>query len=615
MQNRCGGWQVNDDENEGEVSFRLFFPPEPDPEIREIRVAGSFQAALGGVNWDFPGGLPLRRRVSADPPGTFWEATTGTSLRAGFYEYKYLVAFADNSSRIVSDPCTRYSGLSNQNAAIVVGGSRPADNVITPLANGRKPLADLNVYELMIDDFTDEFRGKRAPLAAVIDRLDYLRDLGFNAILFMPWTAWKNQAFDWGYEPLQYFAIESRYANDLDQPAEKLSWLKRLVNECHARDIHVIMDGVFNHASVDFPYKALYRNPETCPYTGEFGGMFPGLQDLDFDNACTGEFILDACLYWIRTFGIDGIRFDNTVNYYLPGDIRGLGELLRGIQGSLAEQRQTNFSLTLEHLDLSAATVTDTTPATSFWDNSLWALCFEYLWNGRIDSRLLNTLNNRRWLRNPGKLPTLYLSNHDHSHVGWQVGARDNQGATARWYKAQPFVIALFTSTATPLVRNGEEFIEDHFIPENDYGTGRRVVRRPLRWKETADQPGLALLRLYRVMARMRRDHPGLRSGRMYPDSWEEWQTRLNPVGVGIDVDRQLMTYHRWEEFPDGSVENFVIVLNFSDADQVVTVPFPINGRWMDLLSGLAGTWSPMVENNQLMFTARSNWGHVFRKT
>jgi pullulanase len=70
-----------------------------------------------------------------------------------------------------------------------VGGSRPDQNTVRPLATGRKPLADLNVYELMIDDFTDEFRGTRAPMAAVTDRLDYLRDLGFNAILFMPWTA------------------------------------------------------------------------------------------------------------------------------------------------------------------------------------------------------------------------------------------------------------------------------------------------------------------------------------------------------------------------------------------------------------------------------------------
>jgi pullulanase len=614
MQARCGAWQVGNDIASGRVEFRVFFPTGPQPEIDAIRVAGDFQQALGDNNWDFAGGLPLTQDTS-DPRGSFWTAQTNLELPAGFYRYKYLVTFNDRSTRIVSDPCTRYSGLSDQNAAVVIGGSQPDQNIVRPLASGRKPLADLNVYELMIDDFTDGFRGTRAPLAAVIDRLDYLRDLGFNAILFMPWTAWRNQDFDWGYEPLQYFAVESRYANEPGRPEEKLSWLKRLVSECHDRDIHVIMDGVFNHVSRDFPYKAMYRSPDTCPYTGEFGGNFPGLQDLDLDSACTGELIFDVCCYWIQTFGIDGIRFDNTVNYYLPGDLHGLPELLDDLQGWLEGQGESNFSLTLEHLDISAASITDTTAATSFWDNSLFALCFEYLWNNRIDQRLLNALNNRRWLRSAGKLPTLYLDNHDHSHVAWQAGARANQGAVGHWFKTQPFVIALFTSTASPMVRNGDEFGEDHFIVEDDKGTGRRVNSRPLQWKMATDPIGTALQDLYATMAKMRHDHPGLRSAHMYPDHQDDWQARFNEVGAGVDVPIQVVVYHRWAELGDGTIQNFVVVLNFSDNEQSVSVPFPLDGRWTDLLSGFSGTWTPIVRNQRLDFTVGSNWGHVFLKT
>src|SRR5215213_10635994 len=91
-----------------------------------------------------------------------------------------------------------------------------------------------------------------------------------------------------GYEPFQYFAVEARYANDLGQSAEKLSWLKLLVSECHDRGIHVIMDGVFNHVSYDFPYPQLYQEPSDCPFTGaSFGGTFRGLRDLDFGQPIT----------------------------------------------------------------------------------------------------------------------------------------------------------------------------------------------------------------------------------------------------------------------------------------------------------------------------------------
>ena len=493
MKERCGAWQVGDESERAEIEFRVFFPSEKDPQVEKIRAAGDFQTALGGRDWDFDNGLPLIKDAS-HPRGTFWTARTGQTVDKGFYQYKYQFTFADGSKRKVSDPCARYSGLGSQNAAVVVGGSRPAENVVRPMRPGRRPLRDLIVYELMIDDFTDEFRGKRAPIAAVEDKLDYLRDLGFNAILSMPWTAWQDQRYDWGYALTQYFAVESRYANDVDRPTEKLSWLKHLIDECHDRGMHVIMDGVYNHVSVDFPYAAMYLNRDDCPFIGEFGGTFTGLQDLDFNNRCTGEFVASVCRYWIDIFGIDGIRFDNTVNYYKPGNLHGIPELLETLQGWMHQSGERKFSLTLEHIDMSAARIVNETNATSYWDNSLFGLCFEYLWNDHIDQRLLNALNTGRYLEGPEKVPTLYLSNHDHSHVAYRAGARDEAGASARWFKTQPYVIALFTGTATPLVQHGSEFGEEHFLPEDDHNTGRRVVPRPLRWKMETDPIGQALV-------------------------------------------------------------------------------------------------------------------------
>jgi len=69
---------------------------------------------------------------------------------------------------------------------VVVGGSTPQENQVRPLQGGRRPYCDLTVYELMIDDFTFEYRRERPPMAAVVDRLDELRDLGVTAVEFMP---------------------------------------------------------------------------------------------------------------------------------------------------------------------------------------------------------------------------------------------------------------------------------------------------------------------------------------------------------------------------------------------------------------------------------------------
>jgi 1,4-alpha-glucan branching enzyme len=607
MDERLGAWQIGDAVDVGAVEFKLFFPAGADPHITSIRVPGSFQSELGQPAWDFLNAPNMVQQPH--PEGTLWTYTTPLDLPAGFYEYKYLVTFDNGEVRWVSDPCTRYGGSANQNAAFVIGGSWPP---ATPLAQARKPLRDLVVYELHLDDFTADFRRTRAPLDAATDKLDYLQALGINAVLVMPWTTWQNPDFDWGYTPFQYFAVEHRYANDPLQPAEKLSALRKFIAACHVRDIHVIMDGVFNHVHPDFPYRHLYENRDDCPFTATaFGGQFSELQDLDFFNTCTQEFIRDVCTYWIGTFGIDGIRFDNTVNYLVPGDARGIPGLLQDIQTYNDANDIQNFSLTLEHLDVSAANLVNTTHATSFWDNSLYGECFDALWNDSLSPAFLNALDNQRFLTDKRKAPTLYLSNHDHSHVTWQAGAKSNLGAF-EWYRTQPWAIALLTAVGVPMLQSGQEFAEEYRIIEDDHGTGRRVRARPLRWQLSTDSVGLAMARLYRRLLAIRQQYPGLRSTNFYPSPWSDWQTRFNPAGFGIDTQRQVAIFHRWGSSASGALQRFYIVLNFSSQSQTVRLPLPENGPWQDLLANFDGSLSLVASDNHLDLDVGSHWGHIF---
>ena len=291
------------------------------------------------------------------------------------------------------------------------------------------------------------------------------------------------------------------------------------------------------------------------------------------------------CTYWIGTFGIDGIRFDNTVNYNVPGDPRGIPGLLNDIQTYVdAEGISSNFSMTLEHLSMEAVSLVNATRATSYWDNSLYQKCFDALWNGSIDPALLDNLNNQRFLSDPTKAPTLYLSNHDHSHVAWQAGARENRGGF-EWYRTQPYAIALFTAPGIPMLHAGEEFAEDHWIPEDDAGTGRRVRPRPLRWQLSTDSIGTAVSRLYARLAAIRRQYPALRGTNFYPAEWDGAQSTFNAAGFGADTSRQVMIFHRWGQSDAGRLQRFYIVLNFSAESQSVRVPLPENGSWTDLLA------------------------------
>jgi pullulanase len=314
--------------------------------------------------------------------------------------------------------------------------------------------------------------------------------------------------------------------------------------------------------------------------------------------------VSDVCEYWIREFGIDGIRFDNTVNYNQPGEPHGLPELLRDLNGG------SNFSLTLEHLQMDAISVVNSTAATSYWDNALYQTCFDSLWTGQISSSLLNALNNQRYLNDSRKAPTMYLSNHDHSHVTWQAGARNNRGGM-EWYRTQPWAIALFTAPGVPMLHSGQEFAEDHWLPEDDSNTGRRVRPRPLRWRLADDSIGQAMSRLYRRLAVVRHEYPALRSTNFYPDFWEEWQTRFNPAGFGVDTERQVVLFHRWGHSDTGALQRFYIVLNFSPTPQWVRVPLPENGEWTDLLANFDGSWTPVATDYHLDLMVGPHWGHI----
>ena len=103
---------------------------------------------------------------------------------------------------------------------------------------------DLIIYELLLRDFT-----KEQCLESAMEKLDYLVELGVNAIELMP-----IQEFDgnnsWGYNPNFYFAPDKYYGTS--------TMYKTFIDECHKRGIAVILDIVFNHTWGQHPWCKMY---------------------------------------------------------------------------------------------------------------------------------------------------------------------------------------------------------------------------------------------------------------------------------------------------------------------------------------------------------------------
>ena len=87
---------------------------------------------------------------------------------------------------------------------------------------------------LLVRDFTDE-----RTFQAVIDRLDYLEELGINAIELMPVMEFEGN-LSWGYNPAFMLAVDKFYGTETK--------LKQLIDEAHKRGMAIILDIVVNHA-------------------------------------------------------------------------------------------------------------------------------------------------------------------------------------------------------------------------------------------------------------------------------------------------------------------------------------------------------------------------------
>jgi len=101
---------------------------------------------------------------------------------------------------------------------------------------------------------------KGGDLYGVVEHLDYLQDLGINAIYFNPITA---SASNHRYHTYDYFKIDPLLGGD--------EAFRELLDAAHSRGIRVVPDGVFNHASRGFwQFHHVLENGEGSPYVDWF---------------------------------------------------------------------------------------------------------------------------------------------------------------------------------------------------------------------------------------------------------------------------------------------------------------------------------------------------------
>jgi glycogen operon protein len=189
------------------------------------------------------------------------------------------------------------------------------------------PWRDTVIYELHVrgmtmlrSDIPPRFRGTLAGLASP-QIIAHLRKLGITTIELLPIHAIADEPRltrmglrnYWGYNPVNFFALEARYAAD-DPMAE----FRSFVAAFHAAGIEVILDVVFNHTGegdelgptfsfrgIDNASYYILRPYDRCAYAN-FAGTG---NTLNVAHPIVRLMVLDSLRHWAQ-MGVDGFRFD-----------------------------------------------------------------------------------------------------------------------------------------------------------------------------------------------------------------------------------------------------------------------------------------------------------------
>ncbi|WP_163930056.1 glycogen debranching protein GlgX [Paraferrimonas sp. SM1919] len=182
-----------------------------------------------------------------------------------------------------------------------------------------------NIYELHVKGFSqlnpllsESLRGTYLGLAQP-QSIKYLQSLGVDTIQLMPCMAFMDERHlvklglknYWGYNPINFFALEERY-----KYKDAIREFKTLVRECHRAGIKVVLDVVFNHSAEGEHQHAVinFKALDSAQYYLQQGGDFINHTGCGNTINCQTELasgmIMDSLRYFRQEFKLDGFRFD-----------------------------------------------------------------------------------------------------------------------------------------------------------------------------------------------------------------------------------------------------------------------------------------------------------------
>ncbi len=447
---------------------------------------------------------------------------------------------------------------------------------------------ELIIYEMHVGSF-NTVAGKAGTFQSCIDKLDYLVELGINAVELMPLAEFAGD-FSWGYNPAHPFAIETAYGGVVG--------LKDFIRESHKRGIAVIVDVVYNHfgpSDLDlWQFDGWSENEKGGIYFfNDWRSSTPwGETRPDYGRQEVRQYIFDNALMWLEDFHADGLRYDMTL-YIRAKDhdennvIDEGFTLLQWINSEIATRYPGRITIA-EDLQRNSKLTESTTHGGGGFD-AQWDAAFvhpireaitvvedQHRSLASIKEAICSKYNHDVFER------VIYTESHDEVANGRQrvVSEIDPSPEPNRYAIKRSTLGACLamTSPGIPMLFQGQEFLREGWFDDSN----------PLDWKRAEKYSGIVAL--YRDLAALRLNRKSMSAG-------------LSGQHVHVsrcDEESKILVMHRWKEHGPG--DDVVVLFKLSEGpSENYRIGFPYDGIWKVLFNSDAEVYSGSMDGTELL--------------
>ena len=511
--------------------------------------------------------------MSLSTDSSYWWKTISGLIPGNKYTYQYLVdgilKIADPLSPLILDPnndanigvlnypnAIPYPSNTNGFVTVMEPGKNPYNWIntnFTPPAN-----KDLIIYELLVRDFLSTHSYQ-----TLLDTLDYLSELGINAIELMPPGEFENNE-SWGYNPSFHMALDKYYGTP--------EHFKAFVDSCHGRGIAVINDIVFNQAFGQSPLVNLYwdglnnqpaaNNPwfnEVCPHPPYCWGY-----DFDHSSQSTKNFMDRVNHYWLDEYHIDGFRFDftkgfsNNSNNYDNDRINLLKRMADTIWS-----KHPNTYIILEHWADNSEEKILANYGMMLWGNVTYGYQESGMGYTSNSDLSWGVYKHRSWT-NPHLIT--YMESHDEERImyknityGNTNGTQNAKNPLLALERTEALAVLMLTTPGPKMIWQFGEIGYDISI---DFPC--RVCNKPILWNYFTENSRKRLYDVYKASIELRKSHP---------------------VFTGDDFSYSLSSAVKSLKLNNSNM-NAVVIVNIDVNPQDKTIDFQHNGWWYEYFSG-----------------------------